>query len=319
MAEYLVQDTTLTAIADAVRAKKGTTEPIALTDFATEIESIQSGGSASNKLALVVGKQSANNPYDIIASDLEGVTEIGDFAFYQNKGLRNIELPSTCTKIGVDSFFSCDLISASMPNVISIGNNAFIYCYNLMSVSMTNVTMIDSRAFFGCPFTSIDIPNATSIGDRAFGNCRNLPSVIIPNVVSVGESAFGYCYALTSISMPNVTSIGNMAFDGCTSLATVYFPSVTSIGSYAFRECPALTSLTIPSTCTSIGDSALQCGLSTNKCTFTFDGTTPPSIQSNTFNTSYINKIIVPAGCGEAYKTATNWTTVADYIVEATE
>lgn len=256
MAEYIVQDTTLTAIADAVRAKKGTTEPIALTDFAAEIESIQSGGgSGENKLALVVGAQSADNPYDITASDLEGVTEIKQYTFYGANGLISIELPTTCTSIGTSAFYGCSLLP------------------------------------------SVDMPKVTSIGNRTFYGCEALPSVEMPNVISIGDSAFRSCSALTSVSMPNVTSIGNDAF----------------------RICSSLTSLTIPSTCTGIGTYALQCGTTTNKCTFTFEATTPPTISSRTFDGSKINKIIVPVGCGETYKTATNWTTVADYIVEATE
>ena len=236
-----------------------------------------SSGSDSNKLALVVGAQSANNSYDITASDLDGVTELGDYAFYQKAGLRSIELPETCTSIGNNAFYNCvALTSANMPKVTSVGNNAFNYCPAL---------------------TFIDMPNVESLGDSAFNNCYALTFIDMPNVESINYNAFNYCQSLTSVSMPNVTSIGNGAF----------------------RSCFALTSLTIPSTCTSIGGYALYCGSSSNKCTFTFEGTTPPSIQSTTFAPSFINKIIVPAGCGETYKTATNWTTFADYIEEATE
>ena len=46
--------------------------------------------------------------------------------------------------------------------------------------------------------------------------------------------------------------------------------------------------------------------------------TTPPEISSNTFTSSKLNKIIVPVGCGEAYKSATNWSNFADYIEETT-
>lgn len=44
MAEYLIKDTTLTAIADVIRAKTGTSDTIAVTDMATKIEAIESGG-----------------------------------------------------------------------------------------------------------------------------------------------------------------------------------------------------------------------------------------------------------------------------------
>lgn len=45
MAEYLIQDTTLTDIADAIRSKTGNTEPISVNDFSSAITSISSGSS----------------------------------------------------------------------------------------------------------------------------------------------------------------------------------------------------------------------------------------------------------------------------------
>ena len=68
----------------------------------------------------------------------------------------------------------------------------------------------------------------------------------------------------------------------------------------------------------SIGGNALQIGSSTNKAIITMKPTTPPTIASNTFDASKLNKIIVPVGCGDAYKNATNWSNFADYIEEAT-
>lgn len=42
MAEKLIQDTTLIAIANAIRTKDGTSQPIRVTDMATRITSISS-------------------------------------------------------------------------------------------------------------------------------------------------------------------------------------------------------------------------------------------------------------------------------------
>lgn len=46
MSEYIIQSETLTGIADAIRAKTGGTDPILVTDMATQISSITGGGSA---------------------------------------------------------------------------------------------------------------------------------------------------------------------------------------------------------------------------------------------------------------------------------
>jgi hypothetical protein len=50
MAEYLIQDTTLTSIADAIRSKTGEIGEIKLTDFSTKIQNITSGGGGVGKL-----------------------------------------------------------------------------------------------------------------------------------------------------------------------------------------------------------------------------------------------------------------------------
>lgn len=43
MAEKLIQDTTLTNVANAIRSKDGTSAPIQVSDFATRISNIPSG------------------------------------------------------------------------------------------------------------------------------------------------------------------------------------------------------------------------------------------------------------------------------------
>lgn len=141
----------------------------------------------------------------------------------------------------------------------------------------------------------------------------------LAGVTNLRDYAFFFS-PLTSITIPNsVTNIGHFAFRGCTLLTSVIISnSVTKIGDSAFNSCSKLTSITIPSAVTRIGSSALDIGSSTNKATITMLPTTPPTIQSNTFTASKLQKIIVPAGTGATYKAATNWSNFADYIEEAT-
>ena len=167
-----------------------------------------------------------------------------------------------------------------------------------------------------------DLEGATMFGDYAFSGCRGLTNITIPDSVTrIGFFAFRNCSGFTSIIIPDsVTSIGDNAFNGCSGLTSITMSnSVTSIGSSTFYYCSGLTSITIPNSVTSIGSSALQIGSTTNKATIIFLSTTPPTITTSTFKASYLNKIIVPAGCDEAYKSATNWSNFADYIEEAME
>ena len=162
----------------------------------------------------------------------EGVTSIGNEAFYECSSLTSVTLPDSLT---------------------SIGDSAFRECSSLTSVTIPDsVTSIARGAFYGCSsLTSVRIPDSvTSIGKSAFSVCSSLTSVTIPDsVASIGVAAFEECSSLTSVTIPDgVTCIGNSAFYGCKSLTSVTIPdSVTSIGEEVFSECKNLKDFTCPS------------------------------------------------------------------------
>ena len=166
---------------------------------------------------------SANTPEVKSATSFvwpEGVTRVGNNAFYECSGLTSLDIPSTVTSIGNSAFDSCSgLTSLDIPSTVtSVGNGAFSKCSGLTSVS--------------------------------------IPST----VASIGNSVFGYCTRLASVTIPEgVTSIGSSAFSGCTGLTSVTIPStVTSIGQWAFKKCSALNPLTVPNTVTTIGTDAFM-------------------------------------------------------------
>ena len=190
----------------------------------------------------------------------DGVTSIGDYAFYELLNLTSATIPNSVTSIGERAFQECrSLASVTIPNsVTSIGREAFYDCRSLTSITIPDsVTSIGSGAFSGCrSLTSITIPaNVTSIGGLVFSGCSGLTSVTIPsNFTSIPVNFFYYCESLTSVSIPDgVTSIELGAFRGCKGLTSITIPvGVTSIGDHAFEGCEGLTSITIPAGVTSI-------------------------------------------------------------------
>ena len=206
---------------------------------------------------------------DAIAGDItipDGVTGIGDFAFYNCGGLTSVTIGNGVTSIGDYAFYGCTgLTSVTIGNgVTSVGDLAFYGCTGLKSVTIENgVTSVGDLAFYGCSsLKSVTIPDSvTSIGSSAFSGCVGLTSIIIPDsVTSIGDYTFSGCTGLTSITIPDsVTSIGYGAFDGCSGLTSVTIGNgVTSVGDLAFYGCSSLKSVTIPDSVTSIGYQAFE-------------------------------------------------------------
>ena len=187
--------------------------------------------------------------------------------------------------------------------VTNVVENAFNGCSNLKTVIIpSSVTSIGKSAFAYCTnLTSIEIPNSvTSIGPETFNRCSNLKNIKLPNSIAIIQSdIFFYCTSLQSIIIPNsVITIKNGAFFNCNKLTSIKFSnSLTSIEKGAFQYCSS-------------------CLL------FDFREATQIPTLSNTDafgDTSSSKKIVVPDSLYDSWKSATNWSSYASYIVKASE
>lgn len=138
-----------------------------------------------------------NNIKKIIIGD--GITTVGDWAFYECENLSQISFSNTLSQIGVRSFYGCkSLTYLKLPNgLVDIEKGAFNSCTGVVRV---------------------DLPKSLkSIGMSAF---MNIPKM---RAVTIGE---------------NVESIGDYAFFGDTSLAGVYFEGdiPQSLGYYMLTD-----------------------------------------------------------------------------------
>ncbi len=152
-------------------------------------------------------------------SDLDGVTKIGAYAFFNCKGLTSVTIPSSVSEIGLYAFSGCSNLTKVVVKDIATwckmcfgyDTNPLYYAKHLYSDENTEIK-------------DLVIPDdVTSIGRYAFNNCEGLTSVTIPSSVeNIGEEAFAGCKSLQSVAIGSgVTSIGSLAFKDCTGLTTI--------------------------------------------------------------------------------------------------
>ncbi len=222
----------------------------------------------------------------------QGVTSIGNWAFWDCSGLTSVTIPDGVTSIGGDAFSGCAaLTSVTIPgSVTNVGQYAFSGCSGLtdiyyggygtdwqkLNVSIpTSATVHFKDNIYGKGDCGINvtweltgdgtliisgtgrISNYSHDNNAPWYSCRAYIKrvVIQQGVRAIGDHAFCYCENLTSVTIPDsVTSIGDYAFAYCVSLTSATIPEgVTSIGGDAFLGCTGLTSVAIPSSVTSTG------------------------------------------------------------------
>jgi hypothetical protein len=159
----------------------------------------------------------------------------------------------------------------------------------------------------------------TSIGVNAFYSCYSLMHVAVPNnITSIDSGAFNSCSSLIEIIIPDgVTSIGSSAFYNCSSSPQIIIPDgVTSIGDSAFQYGAVLFSVIIPNGVTSIGSSVF--GNRTSVIEYDFSRCTSiPTLNNINAFTSIVSICImkIPSALYATWRTATNWSTYAAYMV----
>lgn len=170
----------------------------------------------------------------------EGITSIGDYAFYCCSSLTGIKIPDSITTISRAAFSCSGLKEIVLPE---------------------GVTTIEERAFEGCNILEkIIFPKSlTSVGDRALSDTKWLtaqrnenPLVVINDILYDGANCKG------EVVIPDgIRTIQDAAFALCDSITAVTIPdSVITIGREAFYQCANLENISIPKNVTEIGSDA---------------------------------------------------------------
>ena len=130
----------------------------------------------------------------------DGITSIGDYAFYSCRGMTELTLPSSVTRIGNSAFEGCSgLTELTLPNsVMSIGRSAFGGCSGLTELTLPNsVTSIGGYAFAYCSglskITSLaEIPPVCGYGVFDGVNKTNCELIVPKGSVAAYKQAYGW-------------------------------------------------------------------------------------------------------------------------------
>ncbi|MBQ4560928.1 MAG: leucine-rich repeat domain-containing protein [Clostridia bacterium] len=180
----------------------------------------------------------------------DGVTTVGNYAFYQCSALTDIDFPSSgLTYIGDEAIRECDsLVTLTLPEGLeTIGLIAIAYNPKLESVYIPDsVSRIRNMAFAQCTaLKEIDYPDScTEVEGYIFSGCTAIEKVTLhEGITKIGLGAFEVCESLTSINLPTtLLSIRSSAFAYCKSLTSITVPeSVYSMETDIFSNCPKLT------------------------------------------------------------------------------
>ena len=144
--------------------------------------------------------------------DLNGVTEIGKYAFLGVSGFTSITIPSTVTEFNESAF---------------IGNSSL----KSVTIDYASNATLEGNQFNGSKITSLTIgSHPTKIGNSMFRGCNKLTSLVIPsNISSIADSAFNGCSGLTSITVDSATPPtlgGTNVFDN-TNNCPIYVPDAS--------------------------------------------------------------------------------------------
>ncbi len=202
----------------------------------------------------------------------EGITRIGDYAFYGCDQIRQVTMTDSVVSMGDGAFQGCSALSElKLSDALKdIGELAFMDCTSLSSVTLPSALQsIGYMAFMNSALSSVsvlpgtdvktwdffyatedgenrlyhlDLPSGVSgVSSYAFyGNplAHDVPDFVLPGALTVIEAeAFKDSKARFVWLPESITAIEEGAFAGCTDLAYIYIPyGCASIGENALPE-----------------------------------------------------------------------------------
>ena len=172
----------------------------------------------------------------------------GDTLVYTLPNITSFALQGV-TKIGANAFSgNARLVTVNMPDVTSVGNNAFYGCTALRSQTLRLGTLeeIGDYAFAMTNLTTMPqlSDDLKVIGNYAFAR-TNITSVTLGDGMVIGEGAFFSTNRLTAVTIGNNATIGFGAFQSPAEMGFYYADNSGNFIYNFYNSDSSLTSVTI--------------------------------------------------------------------------
>lgn len=195
MAKKLYEESSVQAIANAIRAKNGSTDTYKIAEMPAAISAIETGGGSLED--------------DVVTHSVSGeysndrITTVGKYAFYECLGLTAID----------------------MPNVTTLSTFAFQKCSKLADMNLPKVNYLAEGVFYGTAIANADFPLVTYVGSNCFYGASELTAVNLPLTSDVLEGTFRGSGVQTADL--GATRIARTAFTDVATLETLILRATT--------------------------------------------------------------------------------------------
>lgn len=143
-------------------------------------------------------------PYNVPFEIPDGITEIGNGAFYLCR-FNKVVIPNSVTKIGLTAFKdSQQLTECVLPDSITeIGSSTFIGCFNLTSNNFhipANLKIIPQSFISECDKITgtINLPSSITTLNSTCMDLTYIDTVKVNSIIGINAMAFNYCRKLAN-------------------------------------------------------------------------------------------------------------------------